>query len=428
MKKALIISYYFPPHNGVPGWRAHSWFQHFHKSNIHPTIITRHWSGNENSWDDSIKESNKEMITDKTDHGTVFYLPYQHSFLKKVSDLPLFKISILSKIYYFALLLTGRLAIEIDAYYSFKKFLKNYLKDHAFDMVIVTAPPHNMVRLGYYLKRKYKIPLVVDFRDLWDNDELKDDYKPIFTHRLRNAITKIYMKRWLRNVDAVSCVSESIAQKINLITRKKAVEITNGFEAELFINKKEKKESPFFTISYIGTIYPQLDLSVMINGLNKFISVVGTQKVKLNFIGTEAIGTVAEQIKKNIPKECLVIGPRISKEEAIDYTLNSDVLLHAAFKSYKGIYTGKLFYYLGSKRNILIAPGDNDVIDALIKKTNAGKIANAADEFYTILIQWFTEWRDTGTVSYKGNHEVVNKYTRENQAMIFAEHILNALK
>jgi hypothetical protein len=83
MKKVLIISYYFPPYNGVPGWRPYSWSKHFHKSNIYPTVITRHWDGNENTWVDSIKESDAPLITNKTDQGAVLFLPYHHSWLKK---------------------------------------------------------------------------------------------------------------------------------------------------------------------------------------------------------------------------------------------------------------------------------------------------------------------------------------------------------
>lgn len=426
MKKALILTYYFPPHNGVAGWRAYSWSRYLHKYKIYPTIMTRHWQGNENKWDDSTREDTRPPVIEQQEHSSVLFLPFQHSLLKKIAGTFIFKIKIISKLFYFFTLLIGRFSIEIDAYNMFKKELKSYLKEHQFDMVIITAPPQNLVRLGYYIEKKYKIPVILDFRDLWDNEELRDDYKPGFRKRISNAIKKFYLKRWLKNVSLITTVSQSLAEKISSLVPQKVVEITNGFEAELFTNEP-KKNSDFFVISYIGTIYPQLDLSIIIQGLNKFISQVGSQKIRLNFIGTEAIDSVAEKIKQNLPEECLLITPRISKAEAITYTTNSDVLLHAAFKTYKGIYTGKLFYYLGAKKNILIAPGDEDVIEALIKKTDAGKVAHSVDEFYAALLGWYEEWKKAGTVPYYGKQHIISNYTREHQAKLFAEELLSVI-
>lgn len=419
----MILTYYFPPHNGVAGWRAYSWSRYLYKYEIYPTIMTRHWQGNENKWGDSTKEDTRSTTNEQQEHSSVLFLPFQHSLLKRIAETPIFKIKIISKLFYFFTLLIGRFSIEIDAYNMFKKELKSYLKDHDFDMVIITAPPQNLVRLGYYIEKKYKIPVIIDFRDLWDNEVLRDDYKPGLRNRITNEIKKFYFRRWLKNVSLITTVSQSLAEKIGSLVSRKVVEIMNGFEAELFTGET-KERNDFFVISYIGTIYPQLDLSIIIQGLNKFISQVGPDKVKLNFIGTEAIDSVAEKIKQNLPEECLLITPRISKAEAITYTINSDVLLHAAFKTYKGIYTGKLFYYLGAKKNILIAPGDEDVIDALIKKTNAGKIAHSVDEFYGTLLGWYEEWQNKGAIPYHGKQHIISNYTREHQAKLFAEELL----
>jgi hypothetical protein len=295
-------------------------------------------------------------------------------------------------------------------------------------MVIVSAPPQNLVRLGYFIKKKYNIPFVVDYRDIWDNDELKDNYKPSFNRKIRTFITKIYMKRWLKEAEFVITVSSSLAKKIRSITKKEVREITNGFEEELFIHKAAIPSKTIFTISIIGTIYPQQDISVIINGLNKFIIAVGAAKVKLNFIGIEAIDKISQEIKSKLVKECLYTTQRLSREAAIDYTLTSHVLLYAGWKNYQGIYSGKIFDYLGAKRNILIAPGDNDVIDSIVTKSNSGKIAHTVDEFYSILMNWYREWETSGTLSYQGKEEIINYYTRENQTKIFAAYILKALK
>jgi hypothetical protein len=369
-----------------------------------------------------MKESKKTMVVERTEQSTVYYLPYTHSLLAKVMNSSVYKIPGFSKIYHFLVLLSGRVMIEIDAFYSFKTFLKTHLKEHHYDAVIVSAPPHNLVRLGYYLLKKFQLPFIVDFRDIWNNDELEIDYQPDFSQRIKNSINRFFMKKWLRKAALVITVSDALAQRLRSITDRKVLEVTNGFEAELFSGKNQLPSADVFTISIIGTIYPKQDLSVIIDGLNKFISIVG-KNVKLSFIGIESIEEVAKRVKASLPAECLYTTPRLSRTSAIDYTLTSHVLLYAGWKQYKGIYSGKIFDYLGAKRNILIAPGDNDVIDHIVLQTQAGKIANSADAFSSILTEWYKEWKEKGRLAYEGKEELINHHTREHQAKILATHV-----
>lgn len=427
MKNALIISYYFPPHNGVAGWRPYSWSQHFYKNNIYPTIITRHWDGNENTWNDSMKENNKAVVVEKNERSTVYYLPFSHSRLAKIMNSFFYKIPGFSKVYHLVLLLCGKIMIEIDACYSFKKFLKIHLKDHRYDFVIVSVPPHNLVRLGYYISKKFKIPFIADFRDIWDNNELDIHYQPGLSQRIKNAINQFYMKKWMKGAVFIITVSDSIAKKLRRITDKKVLEITNGFEDELFSGIQQFPSKNVFTISIIGTIYPKQDLSIIIEGLNRFIAVVGSKHIQLNFIGIESIDEITKKIKNSLPADCIYTSPRLSRQSAIDYTLSSHVLLYAGWKHYKGIYSGKIFDYLGAKRNILIAPGDNDVIDNIVIHTRAGKIANSPAEFSAILNQWYAEWKEKGQLHYEGIDELINKHTRANQANLLAGHIANLI-
>jgi hypothetical protein len=426
MKKVLILSYYFPPYNGIPGWRPYSWFKHFHKYNIHPTVVTRHWDGSENEWTSTIKESDKPPIIEENESGCLISIPYQHSPFKKISDSALFKIPGVGKLYFLFLLSIGRLSVEIDAYYSFKKFLETYLKTHSFDVIIVSAPPQNIIRLGYYLSKKFNTRFIADFRDIWNNHELNKNYKPSKSEVIKSFIQKRYLKKWLKQAEFVITVSESLARKIRSITSKKVIEITNGFEEELLQGQGIIPSSSVFTISVVGTIYPQQDMSVLINGINKLISETNTQKIQLNFIGIEAIKSVASELKSKLsPDANVYTSARVPREEAIKYTLSSHILVYPGWKNYEGIYSGKIFEYLGAQKNILIAPGDMDIIDQLVEKSGAGKIAHTETECFLILKQWFDEWEKNGSVRYSGKKEIINTYTRESLAKTLADYILS---
>ena len=73
MKRVLVICYYFPPCNGAPAWRPYSWAKNFHLHGIRPTILSRHWSGEENTWEDFIKENNTQVISIQTKELTITY-------------------------------------------------------------------------------------------------------------------------------------------------------------------------------------------------------------------------------------------------------------------------------------------------------------------------------------------------------------------
>ena len=132
---------------------------------------------------------------------------------------------------------------------------------------------------------------------------------------------------------------------------------------------------------------------------------------------------MSQLVKKSLPKNFLHISPRVNKAEAIEHTLTSNVLIFPSYKGYKDYYTAKIFEYLGSERNIIMVPGNNDLVDDLILKTQAGKIANSGKEFVKILDNWYMEWKTTGTIKYHGIKENINFFSRENQTKLFCEAI-----
>ncbi len=425
MLNVLIISYYFPPQNGVSGWRPYSWYKHFPQNNINTTILTRHWLGNETIWTDSIKENTQEISIEENINSRIIRLPFRHSFKHKLAEQPLFKVKIFSKLLHLFYKLTGNFSIEVDACKAFEIYASEYIKKQKIDLLIISAPPHNLIRSGYRLSKKHNLKYIIDFRDLWDNDELKKDYNPGINQKIHNLINKFYIRKWTKNMEFGITVSQPLASKIEEVTSKKVFEITNGFEKDFFANKKVQPSKESFTISIIGSIYIKQDISVIVEGLKKFLLRADMDKVKINFIGIKTIQSVSEQIKEALPEKCIFLSERLPRETAVDYTLQSHVLLYAGWKQYEGIYSGKIFDYLGALRNILIAPGDDNVIDHIVLSTGSGKVVNTTEDFFSCLMNWYKEWEQTGHVSYNGNETLIDNYTREKQAVILAKYIFS---
>ncbi len=433
-KKLLLLAYNFPPCNSVASPRAQSWAENLPLHGFGVTVITRHWTGKENMpATDFIKEDLRPRVDEDLGSYKVIRLPYRQSklyqFLQKgwVQQLkPLRSLVYISANYF------GRLNIELDFDAVVWREMRDEIKAAKYDIIVSTAMPFNMTRLAYRLSKYCKVPFAADFRDLWHNQLADPSFKPeklsekifIYTHQSN-------ILRWLRSAVLISTVSEPLANVIRTyIPKVPVVVITNGFEEKLFAHCMIDPElRKFFTITVTGTLSPQQRLDIMIDGLKRFMdSLPATAPVRLQLIGITATPGVAEKFSAALPAQFLWISDRLPRAEAIQRAYNSDVLLYAGWPGYKGIYSVKVFEYLGLRRNILLAPGDHQEMDELVKRANAGKVAYEAGEIADFLIQWYAEWQQKGELSYFGNEAVIKEYTRESQAAKFAVSLQQVLK
>ena len=428
MKKALIISYYYPPCTGVASFRPLSWSRDFIKHGIKPTIVTRHWNGRENSWEDYLAENDKPI--DIFDEGTskIIRLPYKKNKIIQKIETPWIIKSGISRITHFLLNFRGKFQREVDAEGCFKDFLVQYLSKEKYSLLIVTAPPLNIVSLGYYLHQRFHIPFVVDFRDSWNNLLLKTGYRPNNREALQNKMKEYYLGKWLQAACFTTTVTPAIAELISKLGIHNTEIITNGFQLEDYKIKIEKENTNTFIVSVIGTIHPYQDIESMLEGTKLFLSDKNPGEVLFQFIGISASPEIESQVKQSLPEEFIITTQRVTKEEAIRQTLLSDILLFPSYKGFSNYYTAKIFEYLGSGKNILMVPGNHDMVDDLILTTGAGKIAYNSIQFSNHLNGWFSEWKSTGNLKYNGVPEKINFYSRENQTRILCQNILNRLK
>lgn len=425
MKKVLLITYYFDPANSVGTPRMSSWAKEFGKNGLHTTVVTRHWTGNEADWVDFLKEDHREVSVVNRDDYSVYYLPYRNYIPAGVTENKL-----RSKFYHLKEFLSGVFNPEVNAHHCFKEFCVQLLKKEKFDVILISAPPFNLVSLASELSLEFNIPFVVDFRDIWNNllTVNEKDERSLRT-RFMNSVEEGYLKSWLKKCAYVTSVSPALVDQIERIYKGKTGVVTNGYEENIFKDVRLLEPSKeFFTFSSIGTIYPMQDLSIFIEGLKQFYSHVEKAKdFKLNLIGIQAVPEVANRWKKELTMYNPVVTQRISRMEVFKYYGTSHLLYKSAWATHKGMYSTKIFEYIGACRNILIAPNDKDVVEKLITDTRLGHIANNTEEFVTILKKLYNEWKATGTLAVHADLDKIKLYSREEQARLFAESILSVI-
>ena len=321
--------------------------------------------------------------------------------------------------FHFLTNLTGYHNIEADGYATFSGFLKTHLQKAEYDYILITYPPSNLLRLLPFLKKNSSAKIILDIRDLWNNHIMDVDYNPGFSQHILDVSSTYYAKKNLRHADLITVVTPSFQDTIDKLAKKKSIVIYNGFEEYLFADLK-KERSPKFRISYIGNLYPVMKLELILDGLNMFIKDKSHEKIELKFIGAGSSSIIKTKIESALPTAFLIIKPMVAKEEAVQHTLNSEVLLQYGWKGFKGMIGTKTFDYIASGNNILLAPGDEDIVDELISKTKTGKSVESAEQFCEVLNQWYEEWLINSSIKYNGDKREINFYSRENQAALLA--------
>lgn len=422
MRNILILTYYYPPCTGVPAYRPASWPKDFNMQGFNTTVITRHWNGDEKIWEQYLGENHNKIEVQTGENSKTIYLPYKKNRTLQLAEKTWIKKLGLSKAIYLFLTLSGNFQKELDAYTCFKEYLFELLSNEKYALIIVTSPPLNLIRLAFEANKKFNIPFVVDFQDSWNNFMLGENYQPGAKEKFYNYFKELYLRKWLKRSLFVTAVTPAFTNFIKRITTRPVEIITNGFERGAYTGDA-KPAGPFFNISLMGTVHPIQDISMMLQGLNLFLQDKGPEHVRLNFIGLDAFPEISKKIRAALPESFIHTSGRVSMAESVKLTQAAHVLLFPSYKGYKGYYTAKIFEYLGAKRNILMVPGNNDIVDELILKTKAGKIANSEKEFAALLNNWYLELKETGTIRYHGIDENIDFYSRENQNRLLCEAI-----
>ena len=426
MIKALIISYHYPPMNVIASRRAEAYSDFLHKHGIHPTVVTHRWEVLENQSNKNGKpkwkvwDRGNEVVYEDFKTYKVIRIPRYQSTLGKVVSITR-GFPLLNKSLDLALWKSGHLDInDVDSYFNIRDFLWQHLKNNSYDIVIAIFTPHNHIRLGYEIKKKFKIPFVADYRDLWDNDLLHKtgvEIKASFGRKIFNNISLRFHRRWLRKSLFYTAVSQPIVNKIsNLCNIPSGYCIKNGYEANIFF-KLERNQTEKFIILHGGTIYSAQELSGFISGLRLFynnLEVKERQQVSIIFLAIKNQDKQNE-ITEALPELYINFIKRVPREEAIQLMKDASILFYPSWTTHNGIYSGKIFEYLGVQNNILVIPSDHDVVEELINHTNSGLATDDPKVMYRYLLSNFRHWQKDNQANYKGKPEVIKQYSRESQ-------------
>ena len=428
MKKVLILAYDFPPYVSVGGLRPYNWFKYFHEFGVYPVVVTRQWDNKYGNELDYISRSEATWaIIDESAKGTIIRVPYEPNYSNRL------------------LLKYGKNRYKfirklITAYFEFLQFIlpigtkrelykaaNNYLIGNKVDVIIATGDPFILFKYASDLGRKFKIPWIGDYRDLW-SQEIYIQKKPL----LRRWSS--YFERKIVNTAAtLTTVDDFFATKISSIIPDVSCQIlSNGYDPEVvrsIENIPQQKNE--LRISFIGTIYDWHPIESFLTVFKEYITANENANIKLHFYGVNSEEELNQLIDTKFfkIKEHVRLFPKMKNNVLLAKIAEDNVMLLFNYYSFMGT---KIYDYLGVNRKILFCyENDNEANELkrkyyklddngsknshvqadLVRKTKSGIVVKDARHLYGVFQDLCTEFSNNQYIACESTG--IEKYSRK---------------
>lgn len=252
-----------------------------------------------------------------------------------------------------------------------------------YDVIYATGPPYSSFLLGQRLKRKYGIPLVVDFRDEWliAIEYLENHRRSALSSRIQTKM----MHRILQSADAILATTQASADQLGVYASRvgsaaKVHCIYNGYDESDFAETScdvgirddtalnatgcANQDSSRLRIVYTGTLWELTDISPVVESLRKLIASNPTIAAKIQLSIAGRLAPKQQAIVdglRNSPIEVQCLG-YLPHNECITLARSADLLLLllADRPGAERVVPAKLFEYLALQRRVLAVCGEGE--------------------------------------------------------------------
>jgi glycosyltransferase involved in cell wall biosynthesis len=255
------------------------------------------------------------------------------------------------------------------------------------DVIFASAPPYTGFILASRLARRFGIPWIADFRDLWVDNPYYS--APVW----RRPIDAVLERLTLRNAAGLVTVSPIWAEQLRQRHGKSAEVIYNGYAEEDFPEGTPRaSHGPILTIRYLGSIYPTFrDPSALFAALELLPEAI-RDYVIVEFY-CDAGDIVLAAAAEHHVVQSVTIKPRVPYRCALALQMEADILLllQSTEQRDEGNIPAKLFEYFYARRPILFIGYEHGVAAQLVRDRGAGLVSNAPEQIRDQLQAWIAD-------------------------------------
>lgn len=417
--RILVVTHFFPPLNSIASHRPFSWARTWANMGHEVHVLTTEKYLFDGSMDLQYDLSGfqthvvpylrgkRNTLSGKVDKGSV----EKWEWLKKVSRRLRFGLGMFGD-------------LRMLAYFKLVKAGETLLGTQHFDFVVSTYQPEVVHFVAHKLSRRFDVPWVADYRDLW--------FKDISGHafKVTSFLAGNVERHLLKQACLVSTVSKGLSRQMEERFGREVYVCYNGYIALSDPDKSVPAIKPDIKrIVYTGRVYRKLrDPSVLFGALGKLKKTIPNlgHLLRVDFYGYMD-QWFHDLIKEYGIEDCVQLHGVVSYQESLSAQKKADFLLFLDWmdQTTEGVLTGKLFEYLGTGRPILsIGPSVITEAAEIIRQCKAGLVMVDEAEIHKFLERWLMADEEAQVAP---DRTAVSTYSRYSQAKALLEQIKNRL-
>lgn len=389
MKKVLIISYHAPPREVTTAYRIGGLIEHLPKFGWQPIVC----SG----------------VLPAPSYYKMLGLNPEQNLMAQIAQLKT-KLGIYSEKSWIDKLIG--IYAELTCYPDpMKKWQHTLMAQEDYDLeqpdlVMSHSFPHTSHLVAAQLQRK--VPWIASFSDLWTQSH----FYPY--SRFRKKREEELEVLTLMGAKCFITVSPPLSEAMGKLHYQHAFTIENGYP--------ESPDVPLtkaFTMTYTGNFYAgKYDIEMFCWTLSNYRYMFPSLLVR---IYGQPYPPLVKLVEAYSLTDTVKFYPRVSHFEALKAQKESHVLLHFAWNDhdYQGVYSAKLFEYLGAKRPIISFGGKDSMVGDLLENTCTGAWCETPHQFGLAMGHYQRQYEQNGSPSYHGKE--ISAYSQERMAQRHAE-------
>jgi len=412
-KNVLMITYQFPPMAGSGVFRSLKFVKYLPQFGWNPIVFAADrprvdWAYMDQSLlaeipdgvdviriTDPVGSLQELSLLEKRD----FLLPFLHEVLRGDPEAETVFSSFLKTRTGTAEILTFPCAALFWAY-QVVRYIEQNLDIQNIQAVYTTSDPYSAHLVGFYLKSKYGMPWLADYRDPWTGNFIR----PLDLTKPRGKLLGRLELILLKQADcSITVDNEEIVRDYTdrfSLEQGKIISITNGYDEDDYTGLKTAKETTdFFIINYCGLMHSNAKIDVVLEALKQLADErrIEPALVRVRLVGESRQYDPEAAAKKFGLDSILIETGYVSHREAIRSNLDADLLFLPTGngESVKATTASKMYDYLRSGRPILAFSAKDGEIDRVLRETGHGEAFRSTQvpEIKAMILREYQKWR-----------------------------------